>query len=92
VLSSNSTVFASSGLQFPFSLAFDSTGSLYVSAYQSVEEVGSSGVVTHFATVTSGASEVYGLVFQPVPEPSTWALLAVGLIALLSVRYRRSEV
>ncbi len=89
VLSSNGTVFAS-GLDNPQSLAFDTNGNLYVSNYgnNTIEEFNTNGVGTVFA---SGLDEPTGLAIQPVPEPSTWALLAVGLIAVLPLSRRRAS-
>jgi hypothetical protein len=52
VLSSNGAVFASSGLDGPFSLAFDSAGNLYVGNYfgNNIEKFNSSGIGTVFAS------------------------------------------
>jgi DNA-binding beta-propeller fold protein YncE len=89
------TVFAS-GLFYPRGLAFDNSGNLYVASYtgNSIEEFKSSGgVLSSNGTVfaSSGLDGPYGLAFQSIPEPSTWVLLAGGLIALLSVRQRRGK-
>jgi glucose/arabinose dehydrogenase len=88
VLSSNGTVFASSGVNHPTGLAFDSAGNLYVAntGNNTIEEFNSSGVGTVFA---SGLDNPRSLAFQPVPEPSTWALLAMGSVALLVNLQRR---
>lgn len=80
-----SRVFAT-GLDFPGGpnggdLAFDSNGNLYASNSGSgtIEEFNANGVGTVFA---SGLDTPAGLAFQPVPEPATWALLALGMGAL----------
>jgi hypothetical protein len=31
------------------------------------------------------------MAFQPVPEPSTWVMVGLGVIALLGVRRRRQS-
>lgn len=82
------TVFVTLGPDFlPFGLAFDSTGNLYADARgYLIEKFDSSGMdLGVFATATG-----YGLAFQPVPEPSTCALLVCGVIALFSVKRRRA--
>ncbi len=79
---------------FANGLAFNSTGDLFASS-----GVGSSGMITEFtpdggsSTFASGLGSVVGLAFQdlelPVPEPSTWALVGLGLSALLVSRRRK---
>jgi len=75
----------------PWGMAFDSAGNLYV-AYDgnnTIEKYSSSGVGTVFA---AGPGEPDGLAFQPVPEPSTWAMVAMSLGAILGgLRLRRSS-
>ena len=86
------TVFASSGLDYPTGLAFDSAGNLYVANWHgnTIEKFNSSGVGTVFAS--SGLLDGPGfLAFQPIPEPSTWALLACSLTALFPVRRQRDK-
>jgi sugar lactone lactonase YvrE len=84
---------ANSGQFTPWGLAFDSAGNLYVanSGNNTIEEFNSSGtdLGVFASSASSGLSMPVDLAFQPVPEPSTWALLAGGLIALLPVRRRR---
>jgi DNA-binding beta-propeller fold protein YncE len=87
------TVFASesSGVNWPAGLAFDSVGNLYAALFYPnlIEKFDSSGAGTVFTT--SGLNEPIYLAFQPVPEPSTWALLACGLGTLLSMKPRPSR-
>jgi DNA-binding beta-propeller fold protein YncE len=78
------TVFAT-GLDSPAGLAFDSAGNLFVvnSANNTIEEFDSSGAGTVFANLNAEGFSTLGLAFQPVPEPSTWALLALGAVTLI---------
>ncbi|MGO9245349.1 MAG: PEP-CTERM sorting domain-containing protein [Verrucomicrobiia bacterium] len=82
------TVFVS-GLNSPQGLAIDSANNVYVEEGGTIEEFNPSGVGTAFTS--TGLSGTGWLAFQPVPEPSTLVLLAVGLIALLPFRRRRSQ-
>lgn len=68
-------------------LAFDSSGNLFVTGGNSGDliEISPSGTPSIFA---SGKPFVVGVAFQPVPEPSTLALLAVGASAV-AFRLRR---
>lgn len=77
------TVFAS-GLSYPASIAFDSAGNLYVAEQGNgtIEEFNTNGVGTVFA---SGLTGIWGIAIE-VPEPSTWALVGLGLSALLVFR------
>jgi hypothetical protein len=43
---------------------------------------------TGFFTVTAGANDIY-LNFLPVPEPSTWALVAAGVLMIAGAAWRR---
>lgn len=67
-----------SGLNYPTGLAFNSAGVLFATAasggkiYEFMPNGGSS-------TFASGLSFPDALAFQPVPEPSTWALVAMGI-------------
>ena len=71
-----------SGLLDPWALAFDSAGNLFEadSGSGNIYEFTTNGVRSTFA---SGLSHPGDLAFQPVPEPSTWAMLGMGAIALL---------
>jgi sugar lactone lactonase YvrE len=87
-----------SGLNAPWDLAFNSAGNLFESdngngypGGANIYEYTPSGVQSTFAT---GLYNPNGLAFQglllPVPEPSTYALLGLGALALLvAVRRRR---
>jgi sugar lactone lactonase YvrE len=88
LLSPYSTNFTLDG---PKGLAFDSEGDLFVTDYadNSVTEYNTNGVETTFATGISGACFV---TVQPdaVPEPSTYAMLAAGLGALVYLARRKA--
>jgi len=82
-------VFASSGLDLPAGLAFDSAGNLYVANFgnNTIEEFNTNGVGTVFAN--SGLDDPLYLAFQPVPEPSTWAMVLLGFgVVLGGLRFR----
>jgi sugar lactone lactonase YvrE len=64
-------------------LAFDNAGNLFVETEHSVVEIAPGGGQSTFATGLSIAS---GLTFQPVPEPSTFALIGIGAAAFLARR------
>jgi glucose/arabinose dehydrogenase len=83
-------VFARSGLDGPQCMAFDSAGNLYVANENNntVEEFNTNGVGSVFA---SGLNAPCGLAIQ-VPEPSTWAMVAMGIGAVLGgLRLRRGS-
>lgn len=93
VLSSNGTVFAS-GLFNPVGLAFDGAGNLYVGnmGNNTIEEFNSSGGVLSSNGMVFASSGLDGpeqLAFQPVPEPSTWFLVTLGAVTLISSRRLR---
>ena len=72
-----------SGLNEPFGLAFDSAGNLFVADLSgNIYEFTPDGTRSTFA---SGLATPEFLAFQ-VPEPSTWAMLGMGVIALLGIR------
>ena len=76
-----------SGLADPWGLAFDRAGDLFEADLKSghIYEFTPGGTRSTFA---SGLSQPAFLAFQPVPEPSTWAMLGIGAIALLGFRRR----
>jgi DNA-binding beta-propeller fold protein YncE len=76
------SVFASAGLSSPYGLAFDSAGNLYASNNlpNTIEEFTPGGVGSVFAS--SGLGGPTFLAFD-TPEPSTWAMFAIGVVALL---------
>jgi hypothetical protein len=51
--------------------------------YGNIYEYTPGGVQSTFA---SGLSYPWGMAFQPVPEPSTWATLVMGFLGLFGLR------
>jgi DNA-binding beta-propeller fold protein YncE len=89
-----SSTFAS-GLVCPWGLAFDNAGNLFeanCSDAQNIYEFTSNGGSSTFA---SRFEEPTFLAFQgitlPVPEPSTWALVGAGVLALLALWSRKMD-
>jgi len=75
------TIFASDFSNLtPHGVAFDSGGNLYVANSDNIEEYNTDGIGSVFAT--TGLDDPAFIATQ-IPEPSTWVLLAIGLIALL---------
>jgi DNA-binding beta-propeller fold protein YncE len=80
-----------SGLKHPLGLAFDSAGNLFVAnaGAHNIYEYMPGGAQSTFASGLPDLGYLASMgVALPVPEPSAWALLAVGVTAL-SVRYRK---
>jgi sugar lactone lactonase YvrE len=94
--SGNGTIFAaaSSGLDYPQGLDFDSSGNLYVTCENPLLGEGwimkfdSSGNGSVFASGVDGP----GFITVQVPEPASWAMVALGIGTLLGGRrLRRSS-
>jgi DNA-binding beta-propeller fold protein YncE len=82
--SGSQSLFTSSGLASPRGLAFGSGGDLYVANVNgTIEKFDSSANASPFA---SGLNQLRGIAGQAVPEPATWFLLALGILALLGSR------
>lgn len=83
-----SSTFAS-GLFYPLSLAFNSSGDLFVSQIGEpyIERFTPNGIGSGFE------SSVYadGLAFQTIPEPSVWAILTTGVLVLFGGSRRRKR-
>jgi hypothetical protein len=74
-----------SGLSNLQGLAFNQTGDLFVGTGDSIDEFTPNGTKSTFTSATGGA----GLAFEPVPEPSAYALVGLGLAALI-IRFRKN--
>ena len=87
------STFASTGLNGPEGLAFDAVGNLYAvnNGNNTIERFTPGGTPSTFATGLSGpAFLAFGRPSLVVPEPNTWALVAVSVAGLgLSLRQRR---
>jgi MYXO-CTERM domain-containing protein len=91
-----STVFASSGLDIPFGLAFDSAGYLYVANFDrgtsNIEKFTPDGLShTNFANIVNNPRF---LAFDAAPEPPTFVLaaLAAGIVGLVARRRRQTAL
>jgi hypothetical protein len=77
------------GLADPENLAFNSAGDLFVSCIDGyIYEITPNGVRSTFATVGSGDA-LFGIAFEPVPEPSVMALTAIGVGAVFLSMWKR---
>jgi len=78
----------STNLNEPYGLAFDSSGNLYVSnkGNKTISKFDPTG---NFLTSWSTGSSPYYMAFQPVPEPSTYALAAIATGVMAAVARRR---
>jgi DNA-binding beta-propeller fold protein YncE len=87
--SGNSTVFANEGGGTPRGLAFDSSGDLYMPDFgnSTVLEFDSSGNASVFGAV----KDADWIAVEPIPEPATCALSAMGFLLLLFYRFRPSD-
>lgn len=78
------------GPEGPHGLAFNTAGDLFVASssypYTEVDEISPGGSLSVFAFGFGGPAF---LAFEDIPEPSTWAMVAMGAIALLSLRRRK---
>jgi len=90
--SGNVTTFASTNLSFPWGLAFNSDGDLFVanSSDGFIHRFDSSG--TFVDSPASGFITPSGLAFAEVPEPATYLLFGGALLALGTRRRRPSDI
>jgi hypothetical protein len=85
------------GLNFPWGLAL-SGNKLFV-ANEGSDTVGNNTVGKYNAATgaainpsfITGLSDPAGLAVAPVPEPSTWSMIAVGGVALLGIMRRKKH-
>ncbi len=72
-------------------LAFDSAGNLFVlnGADTSIDEFNSSGTGKFFANVGAESYGAWYLAFQPIPEPSTFLLAALGGVSVIAFLKRK---
>jgi hypothetical protein len=78
---------ASSGLNYPLGLAFDSSGNLYVANHGDTDilEFNPNGIGSVFA---SGLGNAVGIAIE-VPEPSSFLLAALGALSLIAFLNRK---
>ena len=88
------TTFASTNLNNPVGLAFDSSGNLYVANYtvnygSTISKFDSSG--TFLISWYTGTATPQFLAFKPVavPEPSTYALAAIATVVMAYLAVQR---
>jgi sugar lactone lactonase YvrE len=83
------SVFASSGMNYPRGLAFDSSGNLYVA--NNAANSGGDGTIEKFNAQGQGTVFINGLSYPsyiavlPVPEPSVWTFILLGLSTVVLV-------
>lgn len=79
-------------LLFNSLLAFDRAGNLYVAnvANNTIAKFAPDGVGSVF--VSAGLDDPFGLAFQPVPEPTTSALVLAGVAVLGWTTLQRRRV
>lgn len=89
------SVFPTSGLTEPAGLTFDSSGDLYAINYSDANLDPNTGSVWKFDPSGSGTEVVSGLdapiefAVLPIPEPASWALVALAAGAFLGSRCLR---
>jgi sugar lactone lactonase YvrE len=77
------SIFANTGLSTPWGLGFDNAGNLYVVNHDggTVEKFTPDGVGSVFVSTDYGSTAIV-----IIPEPSTWALLSLGITIVLRRR------
>lgn len=73
------------GFDFPSEIAFDANGNLFVteSDQNEIFKIAPNQTVTDFASLNNCTGIAIQGIILPVPEPSTWALAAVGGVVFL---------
>jgi glucose/arabinose dehydrogenase len=81
-----------SGLNDPNGITFDSSGNLWVSVFGAgaVEEITTQKTIGMTTTVNGPTGLAFKGEALPVPEPSTFGLLGVGVAGLLARRFRKN--
>lgn len=70
-------------------LSFDPSGALYAALNDKLFRINTAtGAATLVGPISVGGG-VSGIAFAPVPEPSTWGMLALGISTLFILRYFR---
>ncbi len=89
----NVSAFGPLGSTVPTGMVFDGAGNLFISVWfanthptnDNIDKVTPSGAESTFV---SGLDYPESLAFQPVPEPSMWALFGTGAVILFGFRLR----